>query len=110
MIPTDEDAVLRLLCHRPGLSVGDLAFSAGWVSRNKYQPLKAKAHRALRGLEEKGLAGRAQGKWSATRAGKEALRCRTNHPDRCETQNDPASAKRSLKRLVEEWLQKPQSV
>ena len=76
----EDDVILKLLYRRPKLSVGDLAFCAGWLSRNKHQPLKSKAHRTLMRLEERGLAQRQDGKWSLTPAGKA----------RCEAELNPA--------------------
>lgn len=70
---SDENTVLEWLRRHPGISVADIARNAGWLSDNKSQPLKSKAHRLLKALKADKLATQHRGKWLITEAGKKEL-------------------------------------
>jgi hypothetical protein len=70
---SDQDKVLEMLRCHPGISVREIANSAGWISETG-SPHKGKVHRILLALKQDKLATQQRGKWKITEAGKRELK------------------------------------
>jgi hypothetical protein len=72
---TEENTVLELLRRYPGITLGDIARNAGWMTdKDPPQPLKSKVHRLLERLRRDRLVKMWRGKWKITDAGKKELK------------------------------------
>jgi RecA-family ATPase len=75
----DENTVLEWLRRHPGISIGDIARNAGWMTdKDPRQPLKSKVHRLLERLRRDRLVKLWRGKWKITDAGKKELKGENN--------------------------------
>ncbi len=68
-VRSDEDCLLDMLLHWPGLSQAQWAEKLGWMSSTA-QPLKSRVSRVLDRLKRDRLADNKRGKWTLTTAGK----------------------------------------
>jgi DNA-binding MarR family transcriptional regulator len=66
----NENRVLLVLANQPGLSIAEMAQALGWAYRTG-EPDKSRVFRALKTLEDDGLAKKRADHWEPTRAGRE---------------------------------------
>lgn len=66
----NENRVLLVLMNQPGISIAEMAQALGWAYRTG-EPDKSRVFRALKTLENDGLAKKRADHWELTKAGRE---------------------------------------